>query len=388
MGSIDSELNEREGREAQKPNSYILVCISLLAFVMCRNMAGQIRVDNPAKPSRKDAGRAVLLEEVFRIKDDGEKIIFKGRVDLAFSDDGALFFLAYNHLFKFSPSGQFIFKTIKEGEGPGECRQASRFFFMDGRIRVLSFAPPKVLDYDNSGRCLKEAKIRVRQRIFFLSFIDGKTYGIRDETAYSDNIGKEGLIESPYRLYEISEDFQTLKKVYDFPVQHYIKQHGWFRTIMVDWAASGHSLFAIHTAGYRIAKFDLRRAIVERIFTRKYTSPKIPKPEKKEDESDRELRGISLPHIEYSFDILRLLIFRDTLWVVTSTQKDNESNWLVDVFDFEGRYIDCFYLQFPPNHQKHLIQTSVLSNDGFLALSEESEDGFVSIAKYRILGKL
>ena len=193
MGRIDSELNGREGREAQKPNSYSLVCIFLLAFVICRNMAGQIMVDNPAKPSRKDASRAVLLEEVFRIKDDGEKIIFKGQIDMAFSDDGALFFLAYNHLFKFSPSGQFIFKTIKEGEGPGECRQATRFFFMDGRMRVLSFAPPKVLDYDHSGRYLKEAKIRVPHRIYFLSFIDGKIYGIQDEIAYSDDIHKEGL---------------------------------------------------------------------------------------------------------------------------------------------------------------------------------------------------
>jgi len=366
----------------------ILVCIFLLTSFICLNAAGQIMVDNPARPLRKDAGRSVLLEEAFRINDDGEKIIFKGRVNLAFSGDGALFFLAHNHLFKVSQSGQFVFKAIEEGEGPGECNIVNGFFFMDDRIRVLSFVPPKVLDYDNSGRYLREVRIRMPRRIYFLSYIDGKIYGIQDEIAYSDDMGREGFIESPFRLYEISEDFQSLKKVYDFPVQHYIKNLQWFRTTNVDWAASGHSLFAVHTPGYRIAKFDLRGASLERTFTRNYTRPKKQKPKNKAEASDPELRGISLPKIEYSFDILRLLIYRDTLWVVTSTQGDSESNWLVDVFDFEGRYVDCFYLQFPPNHQRHLIQNSVLSNDGFMALSEESPDGLISVAKYRILGKL
>ncbi len=366
----------------------ILICIFLLTSIICINAAGQIMVDNPARPLRKDAGRSVLLEEAFRTNDDGREIIFKGKVDLAFSDDGALFFLAYNHLFKFSQSGQFVFRTIKEGEGPSETNQASQFFFVDSRIRVLSFAPPKVLDYDNSGRYLKEVKTRMPLRLYFLSYIEGKIYGIRDEIAYSDGIIREGLIESPFRLYEISDDFRTLNKIHDFPVQHYIKNSRWFRTTSVCWAASGHSLFVVHTPGYRIAKFDLRSALLERIFTRNYTRPKKPKPKNKEEASDPELRGISLPKIEYSFDILRLLIYKDTLWVVTSTQEDIESNWLVDVFDFEGRYIDCFYLQFPLNSQRHQIQTSVLLKDGYLALCEESPDGLISVAKYRILGKL
>jgi len=366
----------------------ILVCILLFVSIICLNAAGQIMVDNPARPARTDSGRSVLLEETFRIKDDGEKITFKGQVNLAFSGDGALFFLAYNHLFKFSQSGQFVFRTIKEGEGPSETNQASQFFFVDSRIRVLSFIPPKVLDYDNSGRYLKEVKTRMPLRLYFLSYIEGKIYGIRDEIAYSDDIIREGFIESPFRLYEISEDFQTLNKIHDFPVQHYIKNSSWFRTTSVCWAASGHSLFAVHTPGYRIAKFGLRSASLERIFKRSYTRPKIPGSKNKEERADPELRGISLPKIEYSFDILRLLIFRNALWVVTSTQDDIGSNWLVDVFDFEGKYIDCFYLQFPLNSQRHQIQTSVLSKDGFLALCEESPDGLISVAKYRIPGKL
>jgi hypothetical protein len=238
------------------------------------NAAGQIVVHNPARPSGKDAGRSILLEELFRIRDDANKIIFKGPVQLAFSEDGSLYFLAYDHLFKFNQEGQFVFRAIEEGEGPRESNDASRFFFMGRRIRVLSFAPPKVLDYDDSGRYLKEAKIRMPKRMYFLSTIENKIYGIQDELAYSDDIGKEGLVESPFRLYEISEDFQILKKIYDFPVRHYVKKAHWFRTTNVDWATSSHYLFALHTPGYRIAKLDLNSGILERIITRSYTSPR------------------------------------------------------------------------------------------------------------------
>jgi hypothetical protein len=358
-----------------------------LIFSRPRYVLAQFVIDNPAKPPKKNCGRTVRLDEVFRIKDDGKNVIFKGRVDVDLSDDGAIFILASDHLFKFSPAGQFVFKTIKEGEGPEECKQASRFFLMRDRLRVLSFIPPKVLDYDQAGRFSREAKMRVPPRFYFLDYIDGKIYGIQDEIAYTDDIHKEGLIESPFRLYEISEDFQTMKKIYDFSVQHYIKQHRWFRTVMVDWAASGPYLFAIHTAGYKIVKFDLRRGAVDRIFARKYERPAPSKAENRDDVSEPELRNLSLPRIEYSFDILRLLVFNDTLWVVTSTQKDNEASWLVDVFDLEGKCIDCFYLQFPPNNERHWIAASVLSNDGFLVLPEENQDGYVSIAKYRIRGE-
>jgi hypothetical protein len=70
--------------------------------------------------------------------------------------------------------------------------------------------------------------------------------------------------------------------------------------------------------------------------------------------------------------------------VITSTSKDNDTKRLVDVFDMEGRYIDSFYLQFPLNNEAHWIEISILSDDGFIFIPEQSEDGFVSIGKYRI----
>lgn len=36
-------------------------------------------------------------------------------------------------------------------------------------------------------------------------------------------------------------------------------------------------------------------------------------------------------------------MYKDRLWVQTS-QKDEKKGYLIDVFDFDGQYVDCFYL--------------------------------------------
>ncbi len=109
----------------------------------------------------------------------------------------------------------------------------------------------------------KEIKIDIPHSLWFLKCIDGKIYGIRDEIRYSDAIHKKGFIETPNKLYEISEDFKQLKKIYDFPVQHYIKQHRWWHRATVNWTVYGHYFFMVHTAEYRIVKFDLHHAGAE-----------------------------------------------------------------------------------------------------------------------------
>lgn len=362
----------------------ILSCGLLLVWSLSSHAFGQTTIENPARPSAKNAGRTVKLEEVWRINDDGEKVILKGRIDLALSEDQSVLFLAGSRLYKYGKDGEFIFKILKDGQGPRECQSASRFFFTENRVRVLAFSPPKVLDYDLDGRYIKETKTKVPHRFYFLGLVDGKIYGIQDEIAYSEDIHKEGFIETPFRLYEISEDFQELKKVHDFPVQQYIKKARWSRRTMVDWAVWGHYLFAVHTAEYQIVKFDLQRAAVEKIFKRKYDRLKLAQEEGEEDVYERVPKELAPPPFQYAFDIYRIGVFRDTLWIVTSTIKDNGLSWLIDVFDMEGKYIDCFYLKFPSNNQKPWVLASILSDDGFIILPEESQDGYVSIVKYRI----
>jgi len=353
--------------------SKIVIPVILFIAILVTNGLGQVTSDNPDKPKNKNAGRTVLLEEVMRIEDDGKNVIFKIPRDLSLLEDGSIYILDFippSCLYKFSRDGQFLFKALRQGQGPRECQYASNFFFMGNRIRVQAWLPPKVMDYDLDGRYISEIKTGDTHGLWFIKFIDGKIYGIRDEIPHSDAIFKEGLIESPYTLYEISEDFKKWTKIYEFPVRHYIKRAHWFRRDMVAAAAYDHYLFMVHSAEYRIVKFDLRRGQIERTFKRKFKREddhQKSRPEKEEFE-DPEARGLKLPPFEFNFDIFEIHVFKDTLWVVTFTTKDNGAKRLVDVFDMEGKYIDSFYLQFPWNGQKHFYAHSLVSDNGFMLM--------------------
>ena len=362
----------------------IAVIVLLFMGIFTGKTLGQIVIDNPGKPKSKNAGRTVILEEVMRIRDDGKNIVFRGPQRFSLSDDGSIFFFDTLYLYKFSKEGKFIFKALKQGQGPGECELTGPYFFMGNRIRVQVWVPPKVMDFDLEGRYLKEIKTEnITGPFWFLSSVEGKIYGIRDEIHFSrDLFMKEGLIETPYSLYEISEDFKQLKKLYDFPVRHYIKRGRWLRRDAVEAVVYDHYLFMVHTEEYRVVEFDLQRGQIERIFMRKYNRRKSS--QKKEEIEDPEAKGLTPPPFEYIFDISAILVFRDSLWVITSTSKDNDTKRLVDVFDMEGKYIDSFYLQFPLNNETHWIANSILADDGFIFIPEQSEEGFVSIGKYRI----
>lgn len=76
-------------------------------------------------------------------------------------------------------------------------------------------------------------------------------------------------------------------------------------------------------------------------------------------------------------------MYRNSLWVFTSTYKGQKE--LIDVFDLDGNYIDCFYLEYSDNNYYHRPFNTILSDDGFLYVPEENiETGLFSINKYAI----
>jgi hypothetical protein len=364
----------------------IAAFIFLYLMILIGNGSSQIFINNPGEPKTNKAARTVLLEEVMRIRDDGKNSIFKNPHYLSLLEDGSLIFFDYPNIYKYSQNGKFIFKALKQGNGPGECHHPNSYFVKGDRIRVYSWVPPKVMDYDLNGQFLKEMKTDYHGPFSFLGLIDGKIFGIRDEIRFSEDIHKEGFIETPFRLYEISQDFKNLKKIYDIPMKHYIKKAHWWRRGIFDTAVYRHFLFFIHTAEYKIVKFDVRSGRVERIFKRQYARRKIQKNESEQDIYERVPKQNLPPPLDYDFDIIAIQVFRDLLYVKTSTKKINGTKWLIDVFDMEGKYVDCFYMQFPLNNENHWIANSIIiPNDCVIFIPEQNKnDGLVSIGKYRI----
>jgi hypothetical protein len=366
-----------------------LVCVSSLAvflLVMAALGQGQIRVDNPAQPTAKNAGRIVKLEEVLRIKDDGVTAVFRLPRKLALGADGSLFFHDFaegDRLYRYSPEGKLRYKILKTGQGPGESQHVSNFFLEGDRIRVQAWTPPKIMDFGLDGRYLSEIPTESTHGLHSLFMAGGKIYGLRDEIPHSQAIFKTGLIETPYSLYEISPDFKTWRKLQDFPVRHSIKNHSWVRLDMIDAAAGGLFVYVVHAAEYRIDQFGLVSGKLERIITRAYERQRIMS--KKQAVEEPETQGVQMPSFAFMFDISQIHTVKDRLWIFTSTERAGGNERLVDVFDAEGRFVDSFYLQFPDAGRNHRISKSLITDEGILFIPEEEEDGLISIGKYRIL---
>ena len=371
-------------------HSFFLILLSLLLAVTVFGPA-QTRVENPAQAQAKNAGRVVKLEEVLRIRDDGDAALFKVPRKLALGADGSLYFHDFaegDRLYRYSPEGKLVFKTLKTGQGPGECQHASNFLLESDRIRVQAWSPPKIMDFGLDGRYKREIPTESTRGLHSLFLIDGRIYGLRDEIPHSQAIGRTGLIETPYSLYEISPDFRSWRKLQDFPVRHSIRRDplgrpSWIRLDMIEAAAVGPFVYVVHAAEYRIDQFDLRSGNVERVFGRAYERRRL-KAEGDEDmdpEAKREIDASDVP----SFDVLEIHGVGDRLWAFTSTMEKNGNGRLVDVFDAEGRFVDSFRLEFPDRTLRHSYSKGLITSDGFYFVPEQGEDGLISIGKYRIV---
>jgi hypothetical protein len=362
---------------------------ALILLAIASSGQAQIRVDNPARALAKDAGRVVQLEEVLRIRDDGEKAIFKSPRHFALGPDRSLYFVDFAEgprLYRYGADGKLISKLLKNGQGPGECQNASHYVVEGNSIRVLSWIPPKIMDFSPDGRYLREQRIEEDSHgLWFLGTAGGKIYGIKDEVFSSGTFRGEGVSTIPNGVYEISPDFETWKKIYEFPVRMVIKRsRGAFRLDPIDAVIHGTALFILHTAEYRVIELDLRSGGVKRFISRDYD--RVRGKTAKATDTDPETRGIEFPDDPYVWDIDKIHATPGRLWVFTSVMKSDGNDHLVDIFDAEGRFVDSVILRYPPGGRDHrfLARWTLMTDDGFFFVPEQEEDGLVSIGKYRI----
>jgi hypothetical protein len=374
-------------------NTLVLGLALILAPFMGfpRPARAQPRVDNPKRPLAKNAGRVVQLEEVLRIRDDGETAIFRVPRDLTIGADGSLYFTDHAdgpRLYHYGPQGELISRLIKKGQGPGEIQHAMGYLITGDRIRVLAWNPPKIMDFSLDGRYIREARVEEDTHgLWFLRQWEGRIIGIRDELFSSSGFrttDSSTAFSVPQSVYEISADFKTWKKLYEFPVRMMMRRRSAFRQDPIDAVISGSTLFIIHTAEYQVTAFDLRAGRVKHVITRVYDRVRT-KPEKPaETDEDPETRGIDLPEDPFVWDIGRIQAAAGKLFVFTSTITRGGDDQLVDIFDAEGRFIDGVVVRFPPGGRSHRSRWTALTDDGFFIIPEQEEDGLFSIGKYCI----
>lgn len=342
---------------------------------------GQTLVSNPSRPSNQAAGRTVKLVERMRIRDDGKEIIFKNPYQLQVADDGGIFFRDGFEYFKYDPQGRFVFRIVKRGQGPGESVLATMALLTNNEIFIQAVSPPKMMRFNQKGEYLGEDRTTMTQLFWFVAMDAGQIYAFLEESPAWDDVKSPDYFNVPISFCILSPRLNDIQKPFQFPYRWFLRRGMGWQSARFDFAYKNpESIFVVHGIDYRIDQFNARKNAIEKTLTRKYDRVKRP-PEK----LDPRVSDAARPPVEeFYYDISKILIAGENLWVITSTRNERQSR-LVDVFDSKGRYIDNFYLEFPSGIEPlGSLLYRIVMKDGFLYTVDQDAEGYFSVAKYEI----
>jgi len=363
---------------------FFIFCLSLLNFT-------QEIIENPEKPLSKNSGRLVKLIEIMQIYDVGEKFYFEFPRNLKVALDGSIFIQDRGQFLHFDSNGRFVHNLFKTGQGPGEMQSMGNYFFHEENIISHERWTNKILWFDSHGKFIKEFRIQEKTSLSrFLLFRNGRYYFLSSERPI---VKKTSVVDIHQKLICVAEEGKEIKEMTAFPTKGYIavgKQGGrvfYDISSVIAVPYQKKFLFISHTQEYLIKLYDIEKEQVIRIFKRDYQRVKTPRDTERMGGAMLDGKPVSPPHQKFLNDVQNLLVFKDNLWIVTSTM-DKEKRTLIDVFDSEGQYIYNFYLKFPENlvRRYHGDATMDISGDSLFTI-EQNEDGICAIIRYKIEDK-
>lgn len=328
-------------------------------------------IRNPEKPSSPNSGRILKVQEVMRITDEGGEFFFKRPYSLKVAENGNIFMVDAEQFLKFSPEGKFIANLFKQGQGPGEIQSAFIFVLHKDDIYAYDLMGIKIIHMTQEGKLIDEFKFMNRYSNFIGVFNDNFILTEMSWPAIEERTGK--LFDVPSSIVLISKAEEVIRKSSSFPIPMYLGPNfsvswGSFRPILTD---DGRAIITAYGEEYNVAVLDPGTLEVLRKFNRKY--PRVKRPKR---EAPPRPSPIKIPEREYEDDIVYVYTFKGNIWVRTSTA-DKQKGTLFDVFNQEGKYIDCFWLN---------VSGSLVATHGdYLFIREEKEEGMINIVKYKVL---
>jgi len=366
--------------------------LSTIVFVLGVGfvLSAQNIIENQEKPLSKNVGQMVELIEVMRIDDMGGDYYFKYPRSLKIAPDGSVFVTDYEQLLQFNSNGKFLRNYFKKGQGPGEMQEVGDYFFSENNLIVQDRRLQKILWFGFNGKYIKEFKIIGLPIFSRLHLIHGDTYYFFGNMIPSTE-GKPSVIDVSYDLFSVAEEGVVVEKLTSFPVESFAISAGGGGAMasiaeMTTVPYKGKYLILSHTQDYLLKIYDVEARKIVRSFKRKYRRVELPKGRRIGEVIGVGGKTYRAPR-KYLNDIAKLFIIHDHIWVMTSIV-DKKKGVLIDVFDFNGRYIDNFYLKFPGEIDSILIGYRQMTiYDGYLYEIVKNEDETFSIVKYRIEGK-
>ncbi len=336
--------------------------------------------ENPGKPAGPDAGRVLELEVVQVIEGEGESYFLAMPWDLQLDDHGNIFVkdLRRNQqvvLLKFSPEGRFLDSLVRQGEGPGEIYSFFYYTLVGREIFLFDPVKRKYVFLDKNGGYLREFQLNDQNFFSFLGVHENRLIYMRRIYPYERPSSK--LYDVEGKIIGLEQDKKSRQELYSFSSKDFLismAQGGGSRKwdpVNVVMARDGR-MFLNRTQEYLLEALDLNGGGLLFRFRRSYQ--RVPYEEKQADAEFS--RKYNAPVRKYQDDIRTVMINRDRLWVWTSTAAEDQGD-LIDLFDFNGQYLDCFYINLPGR---------LIGLDGeYLYAAVTDENDHDKIVKYRML---
>jgi len=332
---------------------------------------GQI-IENPAKPTAKNAGRVISLSEVWRITDKGGEFYFQSPRRLQIAVDGTIFVADDKEFLRFSADGKFIKNIFRSGQGPGEISGTFMYSIQGRDVFIQDLNSWRFWRSDFDGIFQEQIDLKNMNPGYFLGVVpDGFLFQRVIWPPRSEWTGR--LVDVPYVVDFHHKDGAKIREIAKFNTKAFLSggsATSWDSRINII-STDRKLLYAYFGREYLIEAVDLAASKIVKQFRRTY--PKVPHAERSWEADFRKKNGS--PKIEYETDILGLYPVDGHIWVATSTE-DKAKGRLIDVFDREGRYSDSFYL----GAGRSLMAVS----EGFILCQETNEDDTVTIVKYKI----
>jgi hypothetical protein len=364
--------------------------LAIAAFLPAGPAHGQTIIENSARPAAPNADRIVELKETLRITDEGGAFFFKYPFHIRIGPDGSIFVQEQEQLLKFDRAGKFVRNFFRKGQGPGEVTFIGDFIPAEHALTVQSITPPKMIWYGDDGAMIKEISLQSPIQRFVLIGRESSGFVFRSQgNPFEGFKGTDpAFVDVAIQILAWKEGTSGLDVRGSFPVEMYVIKAsgggGGMITLadMMTASAGGNRLALTHTQDYLIKIFDLEKKAVVRLFRRPYERIKFEPPKA----GGMMIDGKTYTHAprKFSSDIEALFAVDDRLWVVTS-QRDKDGNPLIDVFDYDGRYLDRFYLRRPATGAAFSLNArDGAISGGFLYILERDADDMPSVVKYEI----
>ena len=374
-----------------KPSSWFIAGAMFISLAAAG--FGQV-IENPARPKAANAGRVVTPIEVLAISDEGTSdFYFNWPFGLAPGPDGSLLLRDRDQVLVFDANGKFLRNLFKKGQGPGETPWPGIPIWTGKDIVVYASSPDKLVFFDRTGRYQREVPVRPEGRSgpTLIGYLAGRFYFESGE--FPRTTGDPDFVDNPRTIVAANEADGSVTSLATFITRAWVVTSpsgagGMFPiTSLIAVPFAGDLLVLAHTENYLIKLYDPAADKVVREFRRSYERVKgIPLTEA-EKKGGMFINGkhYTRPERKFENDIKNLLARGGEIWAVTST-KDEAKGVLIDVFDREGVYRDCFWLKVPELAQQGLRSPGQCILDGeTLWVAEGNVGEAYSIKKYRIV---